>query len=360
MRMISVQDAFEGLVVAKPIYDARFSLLIRDGNTLTERTIEKLKTSDIRHLYIEDEISKGIDLEPIISEQLKFQAISIMKKIYESQMPENNLNGNIPQITEGDIRELKHLVDDVLAEIYQSQDRKYYSTEFLGADVYHFDHAVEVMILSVLIGRKMGIDRERLIKLGMGAILADLGKSRVPQEILNKRGKLDEDEFTQMKQHVDYSYGILKDLVELSPTARQIILLHHEKLDGSGYPNGFVADQIPLTARIVAVCDIFCAIVSDRTYNNRISVDVAIEILRSASPVKLDQDVVHTLIQIIDIYPPGTIVELSDSRIGIVVSNNAGSPTRPIVRMIDNPSVSSDLMKDLTLFIKKALPKLPE
>ena len=359
MRMISVQDAVDGLMVAKPIYDSRFQLLIRDGNLLTEKNIEKLKLSDIRHLYIEDDISEGIVLEPIISEQLKFQSISLMKKIYESQVPENYPVGNMPQITEEQIRTLKGLVDDVLTEIYQSQDRKYYSTEFLGAEVYHFDHAVEVMILSVLIGRKMGIDRERLIKLGMGAILADLGKARVPQEILNKRGKLDESEFNQMKKHVDYSYAILKDLVELSPTARQIILLHHEKLDGSGYPNGFVDDQIPLTARIVAVCDIFCAIVSDRTYNNRISVDVAIEILRSASPVKLDADVVHTLIQIVDIYPPGTIVEMSNGNVGIVVSNNTGSPTRPIVRMASAKGEVVDLMKDLTLFVKKALPKLP-
>lgn len=359
MRMISVQDAVEGLEVAKPIYDSKLSLLIREGNALTDRTIEKLKAADVRHLYINDALSDGIVLEPLISEQLKFQAIAFMKKMYESQMADNHPNDNIPQITEDQIRTLRGMVDDVLTEIYAFQDKKYYSTEFLGAEVYHFDHAVEVMILSVLIGRKLGIDRERLIKLGMGAVLADIGKSRVPQEILNKRGKLDEYEFAMMKNHVDYSYGILKDLVELSPIARQVIMLHHERLDGSGYPNGFIDDQIPLTARIVAVCDVFCAIVSDRTYNNRISVDVAIEILRAASPVKLDADVVHTLIQIVDIYPPGTIVELSDGKIGIVVENNANSATRPIIRPIDDESTLLDLMKDLTLFIKKALPKLP-
>lgn len=94
------------------------------------------------------------------------------------------------------------------------------------------------------------------------------------------------------------------DLVGLSSLSRQIVLLHHEKLDGSGYPNGFTGEQIPLLVRIATVCDIFSAIVADRTYNNRISVDTAIEILRGAAPTKIDQDVFMTLLQVIDIYPP--------------------------------------------------------
>jgi len=359
MRMISVQNATTGLVVAKPIYDSKLSLLIREGSQLTDRIIEKLKLADIRHLYIDDDISKGIVLEPLISEEMKFKAISFMKSLYESQIPSRYVNSNPVAITEVQIRELRALLDDIITEIYGSQDRKYYSTEFLGAEVYHFDHAVEVMILSVLIGRKLGIDRERLIKLGMGAILADLGKAKVPDAILNKRGKLTEAEFEEMKKHVIYGYNTLKDLVELSPTARQVIMLHHEKLDGSGYPNGFIDDQIPLTARIVAVCDIFSAIVADRTYNSRISVDMAIEIIRSASPIKLDAEVVHTLVQVIDVYPQGTIVELSNGDVGIVIENNQGSPTRPIVRIINDALSEVNLMSDLTLFIKKALPKLP-
>ena len=209
----------------------------------------------------------------------------------------------------------------------------------------------------------MGLDREKLIKLGMGAILADVGKSRVPDAILNKKGKLEPHEFDEVKRHVDYSYSILKDLVGLSSLSRQIVLLHHEKLDGSGYPNGFTGDQIPMLVRIATVCDIFGAIVSDRNYNNRISVDTALEILRSATPTKLDQDVFTTLLQVIDVYPPGTIVELSNHQIGIVIRTNTSSPTRPILKEIDvvnhKPGSEIDLMQELTLFIKKVLPKLP-
>lgn len=362
MRLINIAEVPINSKIAKPVYDSKLSLLINSGATLTEKLIDKLLQVDIRHLYIEDEISKGIVLEPMISDELKLQTIVFMKNIYDSQMQKENIP--IEQVREDSIRELKALIDDIITEIYSKSNQKYYSTELMGAEMYHYNHAVEVMILSLLIGKKMGLDRERLLKLGMGAVLADVGKTRVPQEILNKKGKLDVQEFQEMKYHVQYSYNILKDLVGLSSLSRQIVLLHHEKLDGSGYPNGFTGDQIPLLVRIVTVCDIFSAIVSDRTYNSRISVDTALEILRSATPVKLDSDVFHTLMQVVDIYPPGTIIELSNGQLGIVVINNPNSPTRPVVRIISESKMKEDdliidLMKDLTLFINKVLPKLP-
>lgn len=368
MRLININDVPEGSVIAKPVYDSKLSLLINTGAVLTSKLLEKLKQVDIRHLYIEDEISRGIVLEPMISDEIKLQTIVYMKELYDSQLiKENNNDADLAQqaVREGQIRELKHLIDDIITEIYARNNKKYYSTELMGAEMYHYNHAVEVMILSLLIGSKMGLDRERLLKLGVGAILADIGKTRVPQEILNKKGKLEPAEFEEMKLHVDYGYHLLKNLVGLSSLSRQIILLHHEKLDGSGYPNGFTGENIPLLVRIVTVCDIFGAIVSDRNYNNRISVDTALEILRSATPTKLDQDVFHKLMEVVDIYPPGSIIELSNGKVGIVMFNNPNSPTRPVVRLID-ATISNeadkivDLMKDLTVFVKKVLPKLPE
>lgn len=358
MRLVNIGDVEVGSVIAKPVYDSKLSLLINKGAKLSELLLKKLVQADIRHLYIEDEISKGIELDPMISDEIKLQAFVIMKRFYESQMVKQDQN--VEAIRESSIRELKDIVDDIITEIYSKNEQKYYSTELMGAEMYHYNHAVEVMILSLLIGRKMGLDREKLLKLGMGAILADIGKARVPQDILNKKGKLEPEEFDEMKRHVDYSYAILKDLVGLSSLSRQIVLLHHEKLDGSGYPNGFTGEQIPLLVRIATVCDIFSAIVADRTYNNRISVDTAIEILRGAAPTKIDQDVFMTLLQVIDIYPPGTLVELGNGQVGIVIQSNTNSPTRPILRIIekDGQQHEIDLMQELTLFIKKVLPKL--
>ena len=356
MRLININDVEVGSVIAKPVYDSKLSLLINRGTVLSEILIKKLIQADIRHLYIDDELSRGVELDPMISDEIKLQAIVVMKTIYDSQTIRNDKN--IEEVREGTIKDLKDIVDDIITEIYARNEQKYYSTELMGAEMYHYNHAVEVMILSLLIGRRMGLDREKLLKLGMGAILADIGKVKVPSEILNKKGKLDVDEFEEMKRHVDYSYHILKDLVSLSSLSRQIVLLHHEKLDGSGYPNGFVGDQIPLLVRIVTMCDIFSAIVSDRTYNNRISVDTAIEILRSATPAKLDQDVFLALMQVIDVYPPGTLVELSNGKMAIVIGNNPNSPTRPVLKQIED-GMQIDMLQELTIFIKKVLSRLP-
>lgn len=363
MRLIHIKDVEEGTLLAKAVHDSKLAMLVPAGAKCTQSILNKLAQLDIRHLYIEDEISEGIVLEPMISDEIKLHAVSLMKRIYEAQSKEGDSKEEA--MRESMISELKNLVDDVISEIYNKSNQRYYSTELLGAEIYHYDHAVEVMILSLLIGKKIGLDRERLLKLGMGAILADIGKSKVPAEILNKKGKLTEDEFEEVKRHVTYSYNILKNLVGLSSLSRQIVLLHHEKLDGSGYPNGLKGDDIPLLVRIATVCDIFSAIVADRTYNQRISVDTALEILRSASPVKLDVDVVQALFQVVDIYPPGTIVALSDERHGIVLENNPSSPTRPKLRIIEKVNQETvykevDMMSDLTLFIKKVLPKLPD
>jgi len=198
MRLVNIVDVEVDCVIAKPVYDSKLSLLINKGAKLSETILNKLVQADIRHLYIDDEISQGINLEPMISDELKLQSIVVMKTIYESQM--NKKNQNTEVVIESVIKELKDLVDDVITEIYSKNDQKYYSTEMMGAEMYHYNHAVEVMILSLLIGRKMGLDRERLLKLGMGAVLADVGKVRVPSEILNKKGKLEADEFEEMKR----------------------------------------------------------------------------------------------------------------------------------------------------------------
>ena len=179
MRLVNITEVPQGSKIAKPVYDSKLSLLINSGATLTENLIGKLMQVDIRHLYIEDEISKGIVLEPMISDELKLQTIVFMKNLYDSQMQKENIQTE--QVREDSIRELKALIDDIITEIYSKNNQKYYSTELMGAEMYHYNHAVEVMILSLLIGKKMGLDRERLLKLGMGAVLADVGKTRVPQ-----------------------------------------------------------------------------------------------------------------------------------------------------------------------------------
>lgn len=359
MRLISINHVENGAILAKPIYDANLALLVPKGAKCSEHLKNKLIQLNVKHLYIDDSLSEGIDIEPLIADTTKLRAVTLMKEIYESQRIKDDQKAN--DLREKVIAELKSIVDDVISEIQDKRHLKYFTTELLGADIYHYDHAVEVMILSLLIGIQMGLDKDKLTKLGLGAILADIGKYHVADEILYKRGKLTAEEFKEMEKHVDYGYQALKNLVGLSATSRQIVALHHEKLDGTGYPNKFKGDNIPLLVRIATVCDIFSAIVSDRTYNKRISVNTALEILQSAAPTKLDPSVVQSLFQVVDIYPPGTLVKITGGQKGIVIKNTPSAPTRPLIRTFEGIDEETkyetiNLMENLTLFIEEVIP----
>lgn len=356
MRLVNIDDVEKGAIVARSIYDNRFSLLFSHGGQLTEELIRKFKANEITSLYIEDEISKGIELTPILDESLKLKAVVEMKQLFETYSREQNRG---KQIEDKDLKRLRLLVSDIVDELLSNSRQKYFSLELQGIDMYTYNHCVEVMILSVLVGNKMGFDRANLYKLAMGAILADIGKIKIPEEILSKKEKLTEKEMAVIQQHTLYGYELIRSSVELAPISKQIILYHHERLDGTGYPKQIKDDNLAVPVRIVAMVDIFTAIVSSRVYNVRRGIDEALEILRVGVIKKLDPAVLDAMNQVIEVYPLGTLVKLSNGKEGIVVGNNDMS-TRPIVRIIESDQAIEevDLMKELTLFVKSTASKL--
>lgn len=358
MRLINLEYIGNGEKIAKPIYNDQLKLLVGAGTTITNSLKSKLLNANVTYVYIDDQISQGITIESIVPDEEKLMAIAILKKIEKEITDEK---ATIIQISDGILSELKALIDSYIDHIYARRNIKYFSTELMSVDMYTFNHNIEVAILALKIGHQMGLARQDLLKLGVGAILADIGKLKVPKEIINKKGKLTPDEFKEMQRHVNYGYNYIRSSINVAPQTKQIVLLHHEKLDGSGYPENFESHQIPLLVRIVTVCDIYDAIVSDRTYSQRNSIDKTMEILRAVAGSKLDFNVVSALGNVIEVYPPGTILKLTDDSIGIVIENTQ-SGARPIVRIIkDKKEVREvNLLQDLTLFIKDVLPRLPE
>jgi len=359
MRLVNIQNIKEGDILARSIYDNNFALLFSEGGKLSKGLINKFKENEITSLYIEDEISKGITLEPILEETFKLKAVVEMKHLFETYSLEKNKG---KQIDDRDIKKLRILVSEIVDELLANSKLKYFSVELQGIDMYTYNHCVEVMILSVLIGNKMGFDKVNLNKLAMGAILADIGKIKIPEEIINKKDKLEKSEMNVIKQHTIYGYELIRSARELFPISKQIILFHHERLDGTGYPKQMKGDNIAVPIRIVAMVDIFTAIVSNRAYNVRKGIDQALEILRVGVIEKLDPAVLDALTRVIEVYPKGTLVKLSDGSKGIVIGNNENMPSRPIVRIIKDGKIINEvnLMKELTLFVKQTLSALNE
>lgn len=185
----------------------------------------------------------------------------------------------------------------------------------------------------------MGIDRsyseKRLLQLGVGAFLHDLGKLQIPLSILDKPSHLTKEEFNKVKEHPTLGYQILRESAMIDYVSANILYQHHEKLDGTGYPNHLTGHYIHEYARIVAIADIFDAITSKRVYSNAMPNHEAIELLLSYTSLQLDKDLVNLFLSHIPAFPLGTFVQLNNHMRGVVIAQNKGLPLRPILMMIE-------------------------
>jgi HD-GYP domain-containing protein (c-di-GMP phosphodiesterase class II) len=202
----------------------------------------------------------------------------------------------------------------------------------------------------------------KLKELGIGALLHDIGKTKIDISILNKEEDLTREEFIEIKKHSEYGFNILRQYPDVSLLSAHIAFQHHERWDGKGYPRQLDGDKILEYARIVAVADVYDALLADRPYRPSYSVSQAITILQRMSGIYLDPECVTALIANIAIYPIGSIVELNSGDIGIVVDNNKETPNRPILKIVYDTKNQRmirphevDLSKLSTVVIRKTL-----
>lgn len=352
MRLISMERVEVGDVLGKPVYDDKCQLLLAKDVSLTSNYIERLKRANIQCIYIDDELSEGLEAENVIPDELKIKSIATVKTAFKDLSDRKGSSYNIKSI-----ESIKQIVDEMMHIIYENPSTLYCMTELMGTDMYTYNHSAEVAALSMLVAKSMKMNDTFIQKIGVGAILHDVGKMGVPAEILNKVDPLDEVENKLMKEHPQMGYDLLKDNDYISPISRQIVLLHHEKLNGSGYPFMMSGEQIPIHVRIVTLCDIFNAISSNRAYKRRMNADEALELIRAEAIYELDRDIYYHLLKVVNIYPVGTVVELSNGEVGIVIKENYEAQTRPVVQVIRQKKRAEiiDLMECLTLFISKTI-----
>lgn len=352
MRLISIERLEVGDVLGKPVYDDKCQLLLAKDVSLTSNYIERLKKANIQCIYIDDVLSEGLEAANVIPDELKIKSIATVKTAFKDLSDRKGSSYNIKSI-----ESIKQIVDEMMHIIYENPSTLYCMTELMGTDMYTYNHSAEVAALSMLVAKSMKMNDTFIQKIGVGAILHDVGKMGVPAEILNKVDPLDEVESKLMKEHPQMGYDLLKDNDYISPISRQIVLLHHEKLNGSGYPFMMSGEQIPIHVRIVTLCDIFNAISSNRAYKRRMNADEALELIRAEAIYELDRDIYYHLLKVVNIYPVGTVVELSNGEVGIVIKENYEAQTRPVVQVIRQKKRAEiiDLMECLTLFISKTI-----
>jgi putative nucleotidyltransferase with HDIG domain len=207
-------------------------------------------------------------------------------------------------------------------------------TAMRSYDNYTFTHMVNVSILAMAQARALGIDGKLLREFGMSALMHDIGKVRTPKEILNKPGKLTDEEFVIMRRHVVDGAEILRRTPEMPILAPVVAFEHHLRLDGSGYPFTVKRESMNLGSMLCAIADVYDAMRSQRSYQKAFPSDRILAVLKRNEGSQLDQNLVRRFTQLLGIYPPGNLVKLSTDEVAVVLAIHAPDPHRPRVRVL--------------------------
>lgn len=331
MRFLSIDKVASGDKLAKPVYGENGAIMLRENYILTSSMLGRLRELGYVGVYIDDEISKDIYIEDIVSEQLRLETAARLEEIMKK-------NGNVIDLMPNII----DIVDSVIA----NKDVVGNMNRILGHHEYTYLHCVNVSIYSVLIGIKLNLTHSELLHLGTAGILHDIGKRFIPIEILDKPTRLTKEEFDIIKTHPMKGYEVLKGCRELTSTIKAGVLQHHERCDGTGYPMGLKGEEISRYARIIAIADTYDAMTSDRAYHKAFLPSDAIEFFMGDGNQLFDTNIVKKFLQCVAVYPMGSCVELSNHMTAIVVENYSDSILRPLVRLIDEPLLI-DLKNDM-------------
>jgi putative nucleotidyltransferase with HDIG domain len=233
-----------------------------------------------------------------------------------------------------DVTDAKQVVSDMVDSIVRNPDAMQWLTNLRKRDEYTAIHSMNVCIFALTFGRYLGLNDSELNELGIGALLHDIGKMRMPLQILNKKGKLSDEESDIVQQHAQHGYDILQQTPGLPASALEVAYSHHERKNGDGYPRGLKEDEIHLYARVVSIVDIYDAITSDRVYHHGLNTLDALKHMFEWRENDLDSDLVERFIQCLGIYPIGSLVELNSEEVGIVISVAQGRRLTPMIMLV--------------------------
>ncbi|WP_117233829.1 HD-GYP domain-containing protein [Vibrio maerlii] len=231
-----------------------------------------------------------------------------------------------------DVSVVEDWADEMIESALVDSDALQCVSALRKKDSYLLEHSVNVSCLLVSFGKHLGFEKEVLKQLAVGGIIHDIGKVKVDDKVLHKPGRLTPEEFDHMKLHQVFANQIIDDIKGLSPISRDVCLMHHEKLDGTGYPNGLKGDELTLYGRLASIIDIYDALTADRVYKKGMTSAEAFKIILSLTPNHLDSELVYKFINCIGMYPVGSLVELSDGRVAIVWTANSTQPLKPEVK----------------------------
>jgi putative nucleotidyltransferase with HDIG domain len=232
------------------------------------------------------------------------------------------------------VEQMEPLVDKMAGSILRNSGALLSLTRIKNKDEYTFQHSVGVAALLIAFCRGLDLDEETIRQAGIGGMVHDVGKMQTPDRILNKPDRLTEEEFTVMRHHVVASREILEITPNISQTALHVAAQHHERYDGSGYPNRLKGDQISPIGQMAAIIDVYDAITSDRVYHKGMPPTEALRKMFEWSKFHFKPELVHAFARVVGIYPVGALVRLESGRLAVVVEHRESNMLHPLVRVM--------------------------
>jgi HD-GYP domain-containing protein (c-di-GMP phosphodiesterase class II) len=233
-----------------------------------------------------------------------------------------------------DVPNLENVVDSMVDSVLRNRDAMGWLARLKNTDDYLYSHSLSASVWALAFGRHLGLGKEDLKAVGTGALLLDVGKTRLPVELLKKPGKPTEVEWRHLRCHVLHSMELLRAAGDLSNPILNMVATHHERLDGGGYPEKLAGDAIPLLGRIAAIVDCYDAMITERPYARAMSPYDAVRELKRLAGTAFNPQLIELFIQAVGVFPNGTLVELNSGEVGVVISQNRFRRLRPEILLI--------------------------
>ncbi|MCP4432749.1 MAG: DUF3391 domain-containing protein [Gammaproteobacteria bacterium] len=361
-KQVTIEDLKPGMYVARldrPWLETPYK--VQGGLIKNQKDIEGLAKHS-KFVYVDLEKSTRLDFGDtpmeqgkILShdEQIRLLINSTPKKYqYESKFKEELKSAHRKNVTLS--RTIKSLLDDVLNKnklnlptiekavlpmvdsVIRNPDAFAWLTMMRKRDDYAYNHSLSAAVWAAAFGRNLGLPIKKIQQVSIGALLGDIGKVKLPEKLISNPNLYNAVEFSLVKKHVEYSLEIIKSIDGISDDIIEMIATHHERHDGGGYPGGLRGNSIPLFGKMAGIIDCYDAIISERLHASAISPHDAVKKLYNWSGSDFQPELIEQFIQVVGVYPVGTLVELSDGRVGVVVSHNKVRRLRPRVMILLN------------------------
>ena len=290
-------------------------------------------------LIVEQDFSILGKPKTIINEETRDEAVNSIRALFKGAAGANPVGtGNNMTTAYQIVTHLDNIMDELVETVTANPKGLVHISGLKSYDEYTYHHSLSVSVISLAIGQSLGLNQKEIKRLGRAAMMHDIGKMLIPKEIINKPSALDPSEFANIKRHPELGAKYLKSEFVGNQELWDAMMYHHEKEDGSGYPKGLKGKDIPIFSKIIAVADVYDALTSYRAYRDPMRPPAnALELIMSEAGTGFDIEIIQAFIRRIELYPIGSVLHLSDKRIGVVTANH--NPMRPTLKIKDTGEI---------------------